>query len=80
MLSHHAKFISVQQAVFPLAQVLMPSQDLEASSQFPQAVNVYVHWHGDGRRRMMLLASMVVTMTMVMMKPLPETATALLVP
>lgn len=58
----------------------MPSQGLEASSQFPQAISMCVLWSGDGRRRMMLFAYMVVTMTIVMMKPLLETATALVVP
>lgn len=70
-LTHHAEFLRVQQAAFSLAQVLMPGQDLEASSQLPQVLSGHVVRAG-GRRLVRLLVSLVLTMVM-----MAQTAAAL---
>ena len=70
VLTHHAEFLRVQQAAFSLAQVLVPGQDLEASSQLPQVLSGHVVRAGG--RRLVRLVSLVLTMVM-----MAETAAAL---
>lgn len=70
VLTHHAEVLCVQQAAFSLAQMLVPGHDLETSSQLPQVLSGHVV----RVRRLMLL---LVSLRMMMVLPLPETAAPL---